>query len=113
VARESELGFIQAQFHYFALAAELRRELGKVICHRLTVVFLYGDMCLARVSAIIMNRNSCIDSLEIELLEYSPLIALDLSTQYLVQASLFNTTRFLTNQYLSCLPVHTFTLWFK
>lgn len=51
-------------------------------------MFLYGDMCLARVSAIIVNENSGVDSVEIELLEYSPLIALDLSNWYLVQASL-------------------------
>lgn len=73
-------------------SAELRRKLGKVTSHKLRVVFVYGDICLLRVSSkyvseIIVSGKTGGSSVGIELLEDSTLIALDLS-QYLVQALL-------------------------
>jgi hypothetical protein len=47
------------------------------------------DICLARMGKLIRTGNNSIDSVEIELLEYSPLIALDLSVYYPVRVSLW------------------------
>jgi len=54
----------------------------------LRVVFIHGDICLARKGKIVRTGNSSTDSVQIELLEYSPLIAWDLSVCYPVQVSL-------------------------
>jgi hypothetical protein len=85
------------------------QELCIVICHGPTVVFLHGDICLARMGKIVRTGNSSIDSVEIELLEYSPLISLDLSVYYPIQVSLLTPTNLWPSTFSLFLRVHTRT----
>ena len=95
VAWKSEFCCVQAQSLYFTLLYfTLRRpptcagNSALLSVTDLRVVFIHGDICLARKGKIVRTGNSSTDSVQIELLEYSPLIAWDLSVCYPVQVSL-------------------------
>lgn len=94
---------------YFTYAADLRRELCIVTCHGLTVVFLHGDICLARMGKIVRTGNSSTDGVQVELLGYSPLIASDLSVCYPVQVSLLTPPDLWPPTTSLFLPLRTYT----